>query len=54
MKLNWSNAVTSTLLNFVRLFRKAHEENVKEAEAEQKKAEKEAETEKSKGKQEAE
>ncbi|TYI53880.1 hypothetical protein E1A91_D11G037600v1 [Gossypium mustelinum] len=46
--------VTSTLLNFVRLFRKAHEENVKEAEAEQKKAEKEAETEKSKGKQEAE
>ncbi|XP_040937497.1 formin-like protein 20, partial [Gossypium hirsutum] len=38
--------VTSTLLNFVRLFRKAHEENVKEAEAEQKKAEKEAETEK--------
>ncbi|KAL1141531.1 hypothetical protein V6Z11_A11G036400 [Gossypium hirsutum] len=46
--------VTSTLLNFVRLFRKAHEENVKEAEAEQKKAEKEAETEKNKGKQEAE
>ncbi|XVF09016.1 hypothetical protein REPUB_Repub07fG0054100 [Reevesia pubescens] len=41
--------VTATLLNFVRLFRKAHEENVKQAELEKKKATKEAEMEKSKG-----
>ncbi|XVF11870.1 hypothetical protein REPUB_Repub08aG0064600 [Reevesia pubescens] len=41
--------VTATLLNFVRLFRKAHEENVKQAELEKKKAEKEAEMEKAKG-----
>lgn len=44
-----SNAVTATLLNFVRLFRKAHEENLKHAELEKKKAEKEAEMEKAKG-----
>ncbi|XWS47981.1 hypothetical protein CRYUN_Cryun13aG0032300 [Craigia yunnanensis] len=43
------NAVTATLLNFVRLFRKAHEENLKQAELEKKKAEKEAEMEKAKG-----
>ncbi|PPD95768.1 hypothetical protein GOBAR_DD07203 [Gossypium barbadense] len=42
------NAVTATLLNFVRLFRKAHEENVKQAELDKKKAEKEAEMEKAK------
>lgn len=41
--------VTATLLNFVRLFRKAHDENVKQAELERKKAEKEAEMEKAKG-----
>ncbi|CAL0319879.1 unnamed protein product [Lupinus luteus] len=41
--------VTATLLNFVRLFRKSHEENIKEAELEKKKAEKEAEMEKAKG-----
>ncbi|XP_027190814.1 formin-like protein 20 isoform X2 [Cicer arietinum] len=41
--------VTATLLNFIRLFRKAHEENIKHAELEKKKAEKEAEMEKSKG-----
>lgn len=40
-------AVIATLLNFVRLFRRAHEENCKEAELEKKKAEKEAEAEKS-------
>ncbi|KAG8093045.1 hypothetical protein GUJ93_ZPchr0012g22144 [Zizania palustris] len=34
--------VTSTLLNFVGLFRKAHEENLKQIEAEKKKAQKEA------------
>lgn len=43
------NAVTATLLNFVRLFRKAHEENLKQAELEKKKAAKEAEMEKAKG-----
>ncbi|KAL5224492.1 hypothetical protein ABZP36_011131 [Zizania latifolia] len=37
--------VTSTLLNFVGLFRKAHEENLKQIEAEKKKAQKEAEKE---------
>lgn len=42
-------AVTATLLNFIRLFRKAHEENCKQAELEKKKAEKEAEMEKGKG-----
>lgn len=41
--------VTTTLLNFVRLFRKAHEENLKQAELEKKKAEKEAEMERAKG-----
>ncbi|XP_054821091.1 formin-like protein 20 isoform X2 [Prosopis cineraria] len=35
--------VTATLLNFIRLFRKAHEENIKQAELEKKRAEKEAE-----------
>lgn len=43
------NAVTATLSNFVKLFRKAHEENCKQAEMEKKKAEKEAEMEKAKG-----
>lgn len=33
--------VTATLLNFVRLFRKAHEENLKQAELERKKVQKE-------------
>lgn len=42
-------AVTVTLINFVKLFRKAHEENVKQAELEKKKVEKEAEMEKAKG-----
>ncbi|XP_039034391.1 formin-like protein 20 isoform X2 [Hibiscus syriacus] len=41
--------VTATLLNFVRLFRKAHEENMKQADLEKKKAEKEAEMQKAKG-----
>ncbi|XLS78843.1 hypothetical protein HN51_063068, partial [Arachis hypogaea] len=41
--------VTTTLLNFIRLFRKAHEENCKQAELEKKRAEKEAEMEKAKG-----
>lgn len=41
--------VTATLLNFVRLFRKAHEENCKQAELEKKKAEKEVEMGKAKG-----
>ncbi|KAI3498438.1 hypothetical protein L1887_34213 [Cichorium endivia] len=40
---------TQTLLNFVRLFRKCHEENLKQAELERKKAEKEVEMEKTKG-----
>jgi len=40
--------VISTLLNFVTLFRRAHQENCKQAELERKKAEKEAEMEKSK------
>jgi formin 2 len=39
-------AVTATLLNFMKLFLKAHEENIKQAELEKKKAEKEAEMEK--------
>jgi formin 2 len=38
-------AVASTLLTFVGLFRKAHEENLKQIEAERKKALKEAEKE---------
>ncbi|XP_024635415.2 formin-like protein 20 isoform X3 [Medicago truncatula] len=38
--------VTATMLNFIRLFLKAHEENIKQAEMEKKKAEKEAEMEK--------
>uniref|UniRef100_M8C2Z3 Formin-like protein n=1 Tax=Aegilops tauschii TaxID=37682 RepID=M8C2Z3_AEGTA len=40
--------VMSTLLTFVTMFRKAHEENIKQAELEKKKAQKEAEAEKSK------
>ncbi|MQM00455.1 hypothetical protein Taro_033190 [Colocasia esculenta] len=40
--------VVATLLNFVRMFRKAHEENCKQAELERKKAQKEQEMEKSK------
>lgn len=39
-------AVNSTLLDFVRLFRKAHAENCKKEEAEKKKAQKEIEMEK--------
>lgn len=38
----------STLLTFVTTFRKAHEENLKQAELEKKKAEKEAEAERAK------
>ncbi|KAF3567249.1 hypothetical protein DY000_02019512 [Brassica cretica] len=41
--------VTATLLSFIRLFKKAHEENVKQVELEKKKAAKEAEMEKAKG-----
>lgn len=41
-------AVISTLLNFVRMFKKSNEENCKQLELERKKAEKEASTEKSK------
>lgn len=41
--------MTATLLSFVRLFKKAHEENIKQAELEKRKAEKEAEMEKAKG-----
>ena len=41
-------AVVSTLLNFVRMFVRAHEENCKQLEFEKKKAEKEAENEKMK------
>ncbi|KAK1407328.1 hypothetical protein QVD17_38942 [Tagetes erecta] len=40
---------TQTLLNFVRTFQRCHEENLKNAELERKKAEKEAEMEKAKG-----
>nr|KAJ0199602.1 hypothetical protein LSAT_V11C600320530 [Lactuca sativa] len=43
-----SNAVTQTLLNFVRLFRKAHEENYKHAKLDKKKAQKEVEMERAK------
>lgn len=43
------DAVTATLLNFIRLFKKAHEENIKQEELEKKKAAKEAEMEKAKG-----
>jgi formin 2 len=42
------SAVISTLLTFVTTFRKAHEENLKQAELEKKKAEKEAEAERAK------
>ncbi|KAL0709154.1 hypothetical protein Bca4012_016132 [Brassica carinata] len=42
--------VTATLLNFIRLFKKAHEENIKQEELEKKKAAKEAEMEKEKAK----
>ncbi|XP_047954433.1 LOW QUALITY PROTEIN: formin-like protein 20 [Salvia hispanica] len=41
--------VIATLLNFVRMFRKAHEENCKQAELEKKKAQKEAEMENAQG-----
>ncbi|XP_075479727.1 uncharacterized protein LOC142520574 [Primulina tabacum] len=41
--------VTATLLNFVRLYQKAHEENCKQDELEKKKAQKEAEMENAKG-----
>lgn len=41
--------VIATLLNFVRMFRKAHEENCKQAELEKKKAQKEAEMENTQG-----
>lgn len=44
-------AVTATLLNFVRLFRKAHEENLKQAEQDKKKVQKEAEMENAEKKQ---
>ncbi|EYU34415.1 hypothetical protein MIMGU_mgv1a007441mg [Erythranthe guttata] len=40
--------VTATLLNFVRLFQRAHEENCKQAELEKKKAQKEADEENAK------
>lgn len=43
------DAVTATLLNFVRMFGKSHDENCKQAELEKKKAQKEVETEKAKG-----
>lgn len=39
-------AVVSTLLNFVRMFNRAHEENCKQLELDKKKADKEAECEK--------
>lgn len=42
-------AVTATLLNFVRMFRKAHDENCKQAELEKKKVQKEVDMEKAKG-----
>lgn len=42
------------MLNFIRLFKKAHEENIKQAELEKKKAAKEAEMEKEKAAKEAE
>ncbi|XP_048624870.1 formin-like protein 20 isoform X2 [Brassica napus] len=45
--------VTATLLNFIRLFKKAHEENIKQEELEKKKAAKEAEMEKEKEKEKA-
>ncbi|GKU89749.1 hypothetical protein SLEP1_g3846 [Rubroshorea leprosula] len=41
--------VTATLLIFVKMFRKAHEENLKQAELDKKKAEKDAEMQKAKG-----
>lgn len=40
--------VTTTLLNFVKMFKKAHDENCKQLEFERKKAEKEASAEKAK------
>ena len=40
-----NTAVATTLLTFVGLFRKAHDENLKQIEAEKKKAQKEAEKE---------
>lgn len=42
-------AVIGTLLNFVTMFKRAHQENCKQLELEKKKAEKEAQMEKSKG-----
>ncbi|CAM8943384.1 unnamed protein product [Rhodiola kirilowii] len=41
--------VCATIVNFVRLFQKAHEENLKETEQEKKRLEKETESEKAKG-----
>jgi len=41
-------AVMQTILNFIGLFRKCHEDNCKQEEADKKKAEKEAEMEKAK------
>lgn len=43
------HAVTATLLNFVRMFRKAYDENCKQDELERKRKQKEAEKEKAKG-----
>lgn len=40
--------VTATLLNFVRLFQKAHEDNLKQAELDKKKAQKDADAESAK------
>ena len=42
-------AVTATLLNFIRLFKKAHEENVKQVELEKMEAAKEARMKMAKG-----
>ena len=45
LRTNFFCAVVSTLLNFVKMFNKAHDENLKQIEFEKKKAEKEAENE---------
>lgn len=45
---SWFIAVVSTLLNFVKMFARAHDENCKQLELEKKKAQKEAESEKMK------
>lgn len=54
MLIDRIGAVTATLLNFIRLFKKAHEENIKQEELEKKKAVKDAEMEKEKAAKEAE